>query len=394
MPLIDMKDMLDHAHRNRYAVGVFDLVSLDFLEGILRACEGTRAPVILSVAESHFAHFDFDLLMFATERAARRAEIPVAIHLDRGTSFESAVRAINCGCNGVMVDASHVDFASNVALTRRVTEMAHGCGVTVEGKLSCVAGAEGEDVKKHPGEVVYTSVEEARAYVEQTGVDCLAVSIGTVYGRLRGRAELDFDRLAQIDKSLRIPLVIRGGAGLSDQQYHRLIENGATKINCFMALSDVVVDAIRTAAAHDAGAGYTGLLEGVRSAVQAEVERMNHLFGSAGQAEGVLADARLWQPVAHLIQYNTRGVDEAGVEAMMARGREVLSRIPGVRRVATGHAVKADSQYSCCWVIEFTSERVIDSYRDHADHVAFADGLFRPVAPERLSIDYKLTERG
>jgi fructose-bisphosphate aldolase class II len=393
MPLVDMKDMLHHAYRNRYAVGAFDLVSLDFLEAILRSCEGTDAPVILSLAESHFEHFDFDLMMAATERAARRAEIPVAIHLDHGTSFESAVRAINRGCNGVMVDASHLSFADNVALTRRVTEMAHTCGITVEGELGYVAGVEGEDAEKHPGEVVYTSVQEARSYVEQTGVDCLAVSIGTVHGRMRGRPELDFDRLAQIDASLGIPLVIHGGTGLSEEQYRRLIENGVTKINYYTALSDAAAGAIRAVAARDSGAGYTGLLADARNAIQVEVERMSHLFGSAGQAQGVLASARPWRPVAHLILYDADGLDEAGVEAMMAQGREVLSAIPGVRRVAAGRAVKADVPYHWCWVIEFASEKVIDSYRDHPDHVAFADGLFRPIARERLSIDYELRER-
>jgi fructose-bisphosphate aldolase, class II len=392
MPLAHMNDMLYHAHRNRYAIGAFDLVSLDFLEGILRACEDTGAPVILSLAESHFEHFDFDLLMAATVRAARRAEVPVAIHLDHGTSFESAVRAINHGCNGVMVDASSTAFAGNVELTRRVTEMAHDCGVTVEGELGYVAGVEGDDAEKHPGEVIYTSVEEARAYVEQTGVDCLAVSIGTVHGRLRGRPELDFDRLARIDESLRIPLVIHGGTGLSDEQYRRLIENGVTKINYFTALSDAAAAAIRAATVRDPKAGHTGLLADVRGAIQVEVERMNHLFGSAGRADGVLASARPWSSVAHLILYEASGLDEAGVDAMMARGREVLSGIPGVRRVATGHAVKTDAQYSCCWIIEFASEKVIDSYREHPDHVAFADGLFRPVARERLSIDYWLTD--
>jgi len=392
MPLAHMNDMLHHAHRNRYAIGAFDLVSLDFLEGILRACEGTGAPVILSLAESHFEHFDFDLLMAATVRAAQRAEVPVAIHLDHGASFESAVRAINHGCNGVMVDASSTAFAGNVALTRRVTEMAHGCGVTVEGELGYVAGVEGDDAKKHPGEVIYTSVEEASTYVEQTGVDCLAVSIGTVHGRLRGRPELDFDRLARIDEALRIPLVIHGGTGLSDEQYRRLIENGVAKINYFTALSDAAAAAIRAAAVRDPKAGHTGLLADARGAIQVEVERMNHLFGSAGRADEVLESARPWSSVAHLILYETSGLDEAGVDAMMARGREVLSGIPGVRRVATGHAVKTDAQYSCCWVIEFASEKVIDSYREHPDHVAFADELFRPVARERLSIDYRLTD--
>jgi fructose-bisphosphate aldolase class II len=394
MPLVDMKDMLNHAHRNRYAVGAFDLVSLEFLEAIMRGCEGTRAPAILSLAESHFEHFDFDLAMAATERAARRAQIPVAIHLDHGTSVESSVQAINRGCNGVMVDASHVDFASNVALTRRVAEVAHACAVTVEGELGYVAGVEGEDAEKHPGGVAYTSVEEARAYIDQTAIDCLAVSIGTVHGRLRGRPDLDFDRLAEINESLHIPLVIHGGTGLSNEQYHRLIENGVAKINYFTALSDSAAGAIQAAAARDVGAGYTGLLKGVRRAIQTEVERMNHLFGSAGQAEEVLAIARPWHSIAHLIVYNTPGVSEAGVDAMMMRGREVLSRIPGVRRVAAGRAIKEDVRYRCCWIIEFANEKVIDSYRDDPNHLAFADELFRPIAQDRLSIDYQLMERG
>lgn len=394
MPLVDMKDMLLHAHRNRYAIGAFELVSLDFLEAIMRGCERTRAPVILSLAESHFEHFDFDLAMAAVERAARRAEVPVAIHLDHGASFESAVRAVNRGCNGVMVDASHAAFARNVGLTRRVVEMAHDCGVTVEGELGYVAGVEGEDAEKHPGKVVYTSVEEAGAYVKQTGVDCLAVSIGTIHGRMRGQPELDFDRLAQINESLRIPLVIHGGTGLHDEQYRRLIENGVTKVNYFTALSDSAAGAILAVAARDARAGYTGLLKDVRSAIQAEVERMSHLFGSAGHAEEVLAVARPWRTVEHLIVYNTTGVSEARVDAMMTRGREVLSRIPGVRRVATGRAVTEDVRYRCCWMIEFANEKVIDSYRDDPDHVAFADELFRPIAPDRLSIDYELMERG
>jgi fructose-bisphosphate aldolase class II len=167
MPLVDMKDMLDHAYRNRYAVGAFDLVSLDFLEGIIHACEKTHAPVILSLAESHFEHYDFELAMAAAERAAKRAEVPVAIHLDHGASFESAVQAINYGCNGVMVDASLAAFADNVALTRHIVDVAHGCGVTVEGELGYVAGVEGEDAEKHPGKILYTSLEEARDYVER-----------------------------------------------------------------------------------------------------------------------------------------------------------------------------------------------------------------------------------
>ena len=117
MPLVDMRDMLNHAYRNSYAVGGFDLVSLDFLEAILRAAENCRSPVILSLAESHFEYYDFELAMAATEKAARRASVPVAIHFDHGASHESAVRAINLGCNGVMVDTSHESFPVNVSQT-------------------------------------------------------------------------------------------------------------------------------------------------------------------------------------------------------------------------------------------------------------------------------------
>ena len=153
MPLVHMADMLAHAHRHRYAVGAFDLVELSFLEAIVAGAEACEAPVILSLAESHFEHYDFELAMAATVAAARRARVPVAIHLDHGASLESAVRGIALGCNGVMVDASHEPFAENVRRTREVVEMAHACGVPVEGELGYVAGVEGEDAEKHPGDV-------------------------------------------------------------------------------------------------------------------------------------------------------------------------------------------------------------------------------------------------
>ena len=393
MPLVDMKDMLDHAHSNGYAVGAFDLVNPVFLGGIIRACERARAPVILSLAESHFPRFDFDLAMAATERAAGHADVPVAIHLDHGASFESAVRAINLGCNSVMVDTSHDTFPTNMARTRRVVEMAHGCGVTVEGKLGCIARVEGEEAWTPTGDVVYTSVEEACAYVEHTQVDCLAVSIdNTVQGRSRGRPRLDFDRLGQINESLHIPLVIPGSTGLSDEQYRRLIENGAAKINNYTALADAAAGALREAAARDVRASYTDLVKGVRTAIQTEVERIIHLLGSAGRAEEILAIARPWRKVEHLIVYNINSASDAEVKAMMARGREVLCKIPGVRRVASGHAIKEHARYRCCWIIEFANVNVIDSYRDHPDHVAFANGFFRPITPDRVSIDYELTE--
>ena len=388
MPLVDMHDMLNHAYRNHYAVGGFDLVSLDFLEAILTAAENCRAPVILSLVESHFDHYDFELAMAATEKAARRATVPVAIHLDHGATLDSAVRAINHGCNGVMVDASHESFPANVAHTRRVVEMAHACGVAVEGELGYVAGVEGEDAAKHPGEVEYTSVEEAKAFVQRTGVDCLAVSIGTVHGRLRGRPKLDIERLKRINEAVKIPLVIHGGTGLSDEQFHKLITSGVAKINYYTALADAAGERIRANARANARCGYTGLVHGIQDAIRAEVERCLPLWGSAGRAAEVLVQCRAWQSVEHVIVYNVEGASDAQVEAMMARGRETLGRIPGVRRVFTGWAVQNSQKFRCCWLVQFAHEKVIESYRDHPDHTAFANQLFRPIAGDRISIDF------
>jgi fructose-bisphosphate aldolase class II len=388
MPLVDMHDMLQHAHRNAYAVGGFDVVSLDFIDAIIAASEHCRAPVILSLAESHFEYYDFELAMAATETAARRANIPVAIHLDHGISLESARRAINLGCNGVMVDASHTDFPANVELTRQVTRMAHQCGVAVEGELGYVAGVEGEDAEKHPGEIIYTSVEEARAYVERTRVDCLAVSIGTVHGRLRGRPKLDCERLKRIHEAVRLPLVIHGGTGLSDDQFRRLISLGVAKINYYTALSDTAADAIRENARNNNRAGYTALLKDVREAIAIEVERCHRVFGAAGRAAEVMTQCRVWRPVEHVIFYNVESVTDVEVEAMMARGREVLGKIPGVKRVITGWPTLDNQKFRFCWILEFVHEKVIASYRDHPEHIAFANAIFRPMAVDRLSLDF------
>ena len=389
MPLVHMGDMLHHAYDNRYAVGAFDVVSLDFITGVIAAAEAQQAPVIISLAESHFEYFDFELLMAAVVRAAERTTVPVAIHLDHGESLESAVRAVNLGATGVMVDASSLPLDDNIARTRAVVDMARGCGIPIEGELGYVPGVEGEDAERHPGDVVYTTVEEAQRYRDETGVDFLAVSIGTVHGRMQGEPQLDFERLADINQALGIPLVIHGGTGLSVEQFRRLIDNGVTKINYYTALADAAGKQIQTNAKTAERPGYTGMLRGTAEAVQREAERCIDTWGSNGRAEALLSACRPWLPVEHVIAYNTKGLDEAGVEAMMAEGRRVLGEILGVLRLFTGHAVQDNAAYKHCWLVTFCAPEVIDSYRDHPDHQRFADEHFRPHAGDRVSIDFE-----
>ena len=389
MPLVHMGDMLRHAYANHYAVGAFDVVSLDFISGVIAAAEEQQAPVILSLAESHFAYFDFELLMAAVVRAAERTSVPVAIHLDHGETLESAIRAINLGCTGVMVDASNLPLEENIAHTKAVVYMAHACGIPVEGELGYVPGVEGEDAERHPGDVIYTSASNAKRYLEETEVDFLAVSIGTVHGRMQGEPNLDIGQLAQINRALGIPLVIHGGTGLSDEQFARLIENGVSKINYYTALADASGERIAANCQTAGNHGYTNLTKGVSDAVQREAARCIDLWGGSGRADALLEHCRPWLPVEHAILFNTEGLDTAGVEAMMSEGRRILGAIPGVLRVFTGHAVKQDAPYLHSWLVRFAARPVIDSYREHPAHKAFADQRFRPYAGGRVSIDFE-----
>lgn len=384
MALVNMRDMLYHAYNNSYAVGAFDLVSLDFLEAVIEAAEACRAPVILSIAEPHFAHYDFELMLPAVEAAARRASVPVAIQLDHGSSVTSAVKAINLGCNGIMMDASNMSLPDNINATRAVVEVAHGCGIPVVGEVGHVAG------KSDEGKASSLTVPaEAQAFVERTGVDFLSVSIGTVQGHIKGRAKLDFPRLKQIHQEVDVPLVIHGGSGLNEDQFRRLTALGVAKINYYTALSDVAAQTMRDEMKRDRNSSFVDLKRGVKEAIGEEVERCLRLWGSAGRAAEVTAQCEAWLPVEHLIIYNVEGMTDRDADAMMAEGKRVLSRIPGVRDVFLGEAVKQGATYRYCWLVRFASRAVIDSYREHPDHVAFADNLFRPFADHRISIDFQ-----
>jgi fructose-bisphosphate aldolase class II len=214
------------------------------------------------------------------------------------------------------------------------------------------------------------------------------VSFGSLPGRPRVRLKLDIVRLKRLNEAVRIPLVIRAGSGLSDEQVHKLIQHGVAKIDCSSALADAAGDCMRAGVRNSARVGYAEYVHAVREAIAGEVEHCMRRWGSAGRAAEVLVQCRAWRPVEHVIIYNVEGTDDAQVEAMMAHGRDVLSRIPGVRRVLAGRAVAEKPQYRFCWLVEFVHAKVIASYRDHPEHLAFANELFRPIAADRISIDF------
>ncbi|HEY9164277.1 MAG TPA: class II fructose-bisphosphate aldolase, partial [Magnetovibrio sp.] len=238
MPLVHMKDMLRHAYENEYAVGAFDVVNLDMLQGIINAAEACRAPVILGISEPHLVHFSLDTLAPAVEAVAKNSNVPVAIHFDHATNLENVVEGIRRGCNSFMIDGSSLELQSNIDLTKDAVKIARTCGVHVEAELGYVPDADSE--------LIYTSASEAAGFVRYTEVDSLAVSIGTVHGKFKGKPKLDFTRLRQINEAVGIPLVLHGSSGLSDEQFHRLTSNGIAKINYFTALTNQAEQLLRS----------------------------------------------------------------------------------------------------------------------------------------------------
>lgn len=386
MAMVDMRDMLNHAYENRYAVGAFDLVSLDFLEAVIGAAERCRAPVILSVAEPHFAHYDFELMMPAVEAAALRASVPVAIQLDHGSSLASAVQAIRLGCNGVMLDASDMNLPDNIEITRAVVEMARACGIPVVGEVGYVAGEEGEGASQHPGQTALTIPSEAKAYVERTGVDFLAVSIGTVQGRMKGRARLDFQRLKQIHKTIDTPLVIHGGSGLNADQYRRLTALGIAKINYFTALSDLAAATMRQRMKADKQGGFTDLKQGVKNAIGREVERCLRMWGTAGRAAEVLAQCNPVKAVEQLMAFNLK-LEDAQAWPLLTKARQIMSAIPGVREVFIGESLSPDNPYRFNWRIRFCNETALETFQHHPDHISFVKHILQPCITRHFTLE-------
>lgn len=394
MPLVDMRDMLHHAYQNNYAIGGFGLVSLDFLDAIIAAAEFCRSPVILNLSEPLFGQHDFRLILPAVERAAQLAKVPVAIHFDHAKQHESIVQAINSGCNSVMLDVSSEAFTVNTAQTGRAAQTAHACGAAIEGMLGFVGGTEGENALNHLGDVIYTSAEEAKVYVDRTKVDFLAVSIGTAHGRQNSRTKLDFKRLKRINDELGIPLVLHGGSGLIEDQYHKLILNGVAKINCYTELSDIAAATIRSNVQTRTKKGYIETMHDVRNKLLEQINLCMHRWGSAGRAAEVLIQCRAWQPVEQTIAYNVEKRYLQQIEALIEQVREKLCAIPGVRQVFNGWALSASSQYHLCLRIQFATTDASKTFQAHSEYIAFINQLSRISEPDKINITFAATSAG
>lgn len=230
MALVSMKEMLIKAKEEKYAVGQFNINNLEFTQAILLAAQEENSPVILGVSEGagkYMGGFVSVVHMVKGLIASYNITVPVAIHLDHGSSFEKCKEAIDAGFTSVMIDASHHPFEENVKITKEVVEYAHANGVSVEAELGTVGGEE-DGVT---GGIIYADPAECKALVEQTDIDCLAPALGSVHGPYKGEPNLGFAEMEQIGKETGMPLVLHGGTGIPDEQIQRSISLGTAKIN-------------------------------------------------------------------------------------------------------------------------------------------------------------------
>ncbi|WP_284140146.1 MULTISPECIES: class II fructose-1,6-bisphosphate aldolase [unclassified Virgibacillus] len=233
MPLVSMKEMLNKGKENGYAVGQFNLNNMEYAQAILQAAEEEKSPVILGVSEGagrYMGGYKVVVEMVKALMEEYGTTVPVAIHLDHGSSFEQCAKAIHAGFTSVMIDASAEPLDENIAITKKVVELAHFHGVSVEAELGRVGGQE-DDLIVDEAEQAYAIPEECDKLVRETKVDCFAPALGSVHGPYKGEPNLGFDRMEEVMKLTGVPLVLHGGTGIPTKDIERAISLGTAKIN-------------------------------------------------------------------------------------------------------------------------------------------------------------------
>lgn len=230
MPLVPVKDLLDGAKKQGYAVGAFNCNNMEIVQAIVQAAEKERSPVIIQASQGAIKYAGLEYISALGHLAAENAQVPVALHLDHGTSFEQIVQCIRHGFSSVMIDGSKLPFEENVELTLEVLKVARPVGVSVEAELGKIGGTE-DDIFVSDRDAQLTNPQEAKDFVDRTGVDALAVAIGTAHGVYQGEPHLDFSRLEKIAQLTGIPIVLHGSSGVPEKDIARAIQLGVRKVN-------------------------------------------------------------------------------------------------------------------------------------------------------------------
>jgi fructose-bisphosphate aldolase class II len=284
MRFVPMNELLAKAQAGKYAVGAFNCNNMEIVQAIVAAAEAERSPVIIQASQGAIKYAGIEFIAGLTRLAAEKATIPIALHLDHGTSFEQCMQCMRAGFSSVMIDGSKHALEDNIALTKKVIESVRPVGLSVEGELGKIGGTE-DDITVSEKDAMFTNPEEAGRFWRETGVDALAVAIGTAHGKYKGIPKLDFDRLREIKKLVEAPIVLHGSSGVPDEAIREAISLGVAKVNIDTNIREAFANIMREKLMENPedvdvrkvlGPAREGMTEVVREKIR--------LFGSSGKA--------------------------------------------------------------------------------------------------------------
>lgn len=275
--LVNLDCVLKKAQKEGYAVGLFNTTDTDMLEAAISAAEELNSPIIIGTAEVLLPYGELKLIAPALVAAAKRAKVPVVVHYDHGLTFDRCIEALKLGFSSIMFDGSLKGEKENLVETTEIVKIAHAFGATVEGEIGHVGEASGASEKDR-----YTTANEAVDFAEKTGVDALAVAIGTAHGAYKTKPQLNIERLKEIRAAVNVPLVLHGGSGLSDEDFKNTIAAGVSKINVFTDLCIAGENAMRDSV--ERKLGYLATRAEKVAAIKQAVIKKIKVFGSQNKA--------------------------------------------------------------------------------------------------------------
>ncbi|WP_343248270.1 class II fructose-bisphosphate aldolase [Diplocloster hominis] len=278
MSIVKMQELLEDARKEKYAVGAFNCFNIEMVQGIISAAEEVNYPLILPLAESHIKFSDWELISYIMKNQSEKSTAKIALQLDHSKTFGTVEKALKAGFSTVMFDGYELAFEEKIRQTREIVEMAHASGALVEAPLGKI-GTVGKDAAAKYDHDAITDPELVDEFTRKTGVDILAVSVGTMHGKTPGESHLDYDRLEKICQKTDVYISLHGGSGVSDDAYRRAIEIGVDKISIFTRVSTAAVDEIARVLENGC-MRFPELLVEAKHGVTKEVARLMRIFAN------------------------------------------------------------------------------------------------------------------
>ncbi|MTI80626.1 MAG: class II fructose-1,6-bisphosphate aldolase [Firmicutes bacterium] len=284
MSLVTVTELLQKAEQGKYAVGAFNCNNMEIVQAIIAAAEAENAPVIIQASQGAIKYAGLDWITGMAKLAAEKSSVPIALHLDHGTSFEQCMQCIRSGFSSVMFDGSKLTLDENIAETNRVLAVARPVGVSVEAELGKIGGTE-DDITVDERDAMLTEPKEAKEFVDRTNVDALAVAIGTAHGQYKGEPKLDFERLEKIKAIVNVPIVLHGSSGVPDEAIKKAISLGVSKVNIDTNIREAFTNAMRKVINEDAKQiDPRKVLGPAREAATEVIREKIRIFGANGKA--------------------------------------------------------------------------------------------------------------